>query len=74
MRRLLLVFLTIALASGSAAVTAGNAATTLKWSAISDMANTPVGSSIEVSGFPAGPGVFSDMRFRRIDVYAPDAR
>ncbi|MBK7012501.1 MAG: hypothetical protein IPH43_07420 [Xanthomonadales bacterium] len=74
MRSLLRLFLAFALATGSAAVMAGNAATTLKWSAISDMANTPVGSSIEVSGFPAGPGVFSDMRFKRIDIYAADAR
>ncbi|MEO7014010.1 MAG: M12 family metallo-peptidase [Dokdonella sp.] len=74
MRLLLQLFFAIALVTGSAAATAGNAATTLTWSTISNMANTPVGSSIEVSGFPAGPGVFSDMSFRRIDIYADHAR
>ena len=74
MRILLQLFFAIGLATGAAAAVAGSATTTLKWSEISSMANTPVGASIEVSGFPAGPGVFSDMRFQRIDIYAADAR
>ncbi len=74
MRILLQLFFAIGLSTGAAAATAGNATTTLEWSVISDMANTPVGASVEVNGFPAGPGVFSDMSFRRIDVYAADAR
>ncbi len=38
------------------------------------LARLPAGSSLDMVGFPAGPGVVSDMTFRRLDVYAPGAR
>lgn len=74
MRALLHFFCAIAIATGSTAASASNPGTTLEWATISRLAETPVGSSIEVSGFPAGPGVFSNIHLQRIDIYAADAR
>ncbi len=38
------------------------------------LVRTPVGATIDLAAFPAGPGVLAPIRFERIDIYAPGAR
>lgn len=58
------------------AQTAGAAPGTVSLDAatLGSLARLPTGATLEMTEFPAGPGVLSDMTFRRIDVYAPGAR
>ncbi|HOX70593.1 M12 family metallo-peptidase [Dokdonella sp.] len=43
-------------------------------SVLNTLARAPVGAQLDVKDFPAGPGLLAPISFRRIEVYAPDAR
>ncbi len=41
---------------------------------LSRLAHAPLGSTITLAEFPAGPGLVSSISFQRFEIYAPDAR
>jgi hypothetical protein len=46
----------------------------LRASLLQEAARLPVGETLELAEFPAGPGILAAYTFRRIEVYAPEAR
>jgi hypothetical protein len=46
----------------------------LQSSLLQEAARLPIGGTLELAEFPAGPGILTAYTFRRIDVYAPHAR
>ncbi len=66
--------ISLALAFSAVSATAAPGSVTLDAATLGRLVQVPVGGTVEVVEFPAGPGVLAPMRFERIDVYAPDAR
>jgi len=58
----------------SAAATAAPGTVTVEMTTLQSMARTPVGATIKLDEFPAGPGILTEITFERIDVYAAGAR
>ncbi|TAH40509.1 MAG: hypothetical protein EYC71_13350 [Gammaproteobacteria bacterium] len=70
MRALITLFLLICAAHAFAEP--GSVA--LERATLARMAALPIGEDMAVAAFPAGPGVLTRIRFKRIEVYAPGAR
>lgn len=70
MRELLVVLLILCATSATAAP----GSVVLERSTLTRLRALQPGQTFDIAAFPAGPGVLSAYEFRRIDVYAPNAR
>lgn len=65
---------TLFLLTCSAHLLAASGSASLDPAVLQRMAALPAGQTIAVAAFPAGPGIVTSFEFRRIEVYAPNAR
>ncbi|MGB0135377.1 M12 family metallo-peptidase [Dokdonella sp.] len=69
-----LIALSLFMFAATAAMAAETGAVRFDAGSLARLQNLEPGQSVEVAEFPAGPGVLTAIDFKRIEVYAPDAR